>query len=74
MKKRNIGYVIRLHGVPNCYAYGRVFSSARVFSTREAARVDKRSNCMNGYISPQQIFQVELTKNGAAERIIKEVR
>ena len=72
---RNIGYVIRLHGVPNRYAWGKTLSKARVYPTREAARKNKRQSAKwAAYIKPQQIFQVELTKNGKAKRIIKEVR
>ena len=68
---RNIGYVIRLHGVPYRYVWGKTLSKAGVFPTREAARKDKRQSAK---IKPQQIFQVELTKKGKAKRIIKEVR
>jgi len=40
MKK--IGYIIRLHGVPNRYAWGKTFNKARVFHTLSAARRDER--------------------------------
>ena len=66
-----IGYVIRLSGVRNSYAYGLSFRLARMFFTREAARADKRAN---GAHRSEKIFQVELTKNGMPKRIIKKVR
>ena len=68
---KNIGYVIRLHHVRNRYVYGLSFRQARVFLTREAARVDKRGsrNCR-----VEKIIQVMLFKNGTPKKIIKEVR
>ena len=68
---KNIGYVIKLYGVQNAYAYGLNFKCAKVFSTREAARVNKR-NSRNHRV--EKIFQVELTKNGRPKKMIKEVR
>ena len=68
---RNISYVIRLPDKLNSYAYGLGFKHAKVFPTREAAREDKR---IIGGGRIEKIFQVELSKNGKAKRIIKEVR
>jgi len=68
---RNMGYVIRLHGVRNSYAYGLGFKHAKVFPTREAARENKR---IFGGGRQEKIFQVELSKNGKPKRIIKGVR
>lgn len=74
MKK--IGYIIRLHGVSNTYAYGepgKGITCARVFPSRELARIDKRAFNNDEYTKPQEILQVELYKNGKAKKIIKKV-
>jgi hypothetical protein len=68
---KNIGYVIRLTGKPNIYAYGLTLKAAYVFPTREAARRNKRRYADRRL---EKIIQVELTKRGRAKRIIKEVR
>lgn len=69
-----IGYIIRLYGVSNRYAYGRTFHNALVFATCVDARIDKRSVNNNNYTKPQEIFQVELTTNGKPKRVIRKVR
>ena len=74
--KKKIGYVIRLHGVLNRYAYGKAFKSARVFPTRLCARLDKNwgKKCNPSYTKSQEIYQVELNSKGRPKRIIKKVR
>jgi len=71
---KNIGYVIKLSGKPNRYAYGRVLSSSRVFRTRDDARKDKREFARKvDYCKPQEIWQVSLSKTGRAKARIKKV-
>ena len=69
---KNIGYVIKLSGKPDCYAYGRTLHSARVFSTREAARENKRIYTKYGML--EEIWQVELTSTGKAKTRVRKVR
>jgi hypothetical protein len=72
---KNIGYVVRLYDVRNSFAYGLNFRDARVFLTREAARVNVRTfRGIGRYTKPDQILQVELTKGGKTKKIIKVVR
>ncbi len=72
---KNIGYVIRLHGVRNLYAYGMNFRCARVFTTCEATRGNIKAYCdIGNRTKPDQILRVELTKDGKPRKIIRAVR
>ena len=71
---KNIGYVIKLYGVPGRYAYGKTLSAARVFRTRKDARENKRNYANNpDYTRPQEIWQVSLSKTGRAKARLKKV-
>lgn len=71
--KKKIGYVIRLYGTKNQFAYGKYFICARVFSTFAAARENKQVGFGN-YTKPQEIYQVELSSKNKPKRIIKKIK
>jgi hypothetical protein len=73
--EKKTGYVIRLYGTKNQFAWGKYFICARVFPTLKAARKDKQMGVkFGGYTKPQKIYRVELSSKNRPKRIIKKVR